>query len=83
MLPLTRSRKYRVSNRLAGFAALLLVVTSIAGVGGSSHSTGSESILQTATQAVEEAPAFLQSGNTTKVKSNKGFKMSLFLFRNR
>ena len=82
MLPLTRTRKNRVSNRLAAFAALLLVVTSLAGVGGSSHSRGSESILQTVALAAEEEAALLPSGNTTKAKTNKGFKKSLFLFRN-
>jgi hypothetical protein len=82
MLPLTRNRKNRVSNRLAAFAALLLVVTSLAGVGGSSHSRGSESILQTVALAAEEEAALLPSGNTTKAKTNKGFKKSLFLFRN-
>ena len=82
MLPLTRNRKNRVSNRLAAFAALLLVVTSLAGVGGSSQSKGSESMLQTASVTAAEEAAFLPSGNTSKAKTNKSFKKSLFLFRN-
>ena len=83
MLSLTRTRKFRISNRLAGIAALLLVVTSLSGYGISTHSKGSDSIAQADNPVVEEAPAFLQSASTAKAKSNKGFKMSLFLFRNK
>jgi hypothetical protein len=81
MLRITRPRTYRVPHRLAGFAAFVLVATSLAGIGGSSPSADSDSMLQTACQAAEEAPAFLQSVNAAEPRNNKGFKMSLFLFR--
>jgi len=83
MLPLTRTRKFRISNRLAGIAALLLLVTWLAGIGGSTRSPGNESTHQTASMLAEDAPAPMQSSGASEVKSNKGFKMSLFLFRNR
>lgn len=83
MLPITRTRKFRISNRLAGIAALLLVVTSLAGIGGSTQSPDDESAHHTATLVAEDAPALMQSSSASKVKSNKGFKMSLFLFRKR
>jgi hypothetical protein len=82
MLPITRTRKFRISNRLAGIAALLLVVTSLAGLGGPTQSSGGESAHHTTPLLAEDAPALLYSGGASKVKSNKGFKMSLFLFRN-
>ena len=81
MLRLTKPRIYRISNRLAGFAALVLVATSLAGLGGSSPSVVGDSMLQTASETVEEAPEILSSVSTAESRSNKGFKMSLFLFR--
>jgi hypothetical protein len=83
MLPLTRTRKFRISNRLAIFAALLLVVTSLAGMGGSDRLADRESALHASSMIVDDAPALLHSGNASKAKANKGFKMSLFLFRHR
>ena len=83
MLSLYRHRKIRISNRLAIFAAMLLAVTSLAGTGGAARPANQESILHTASMAAGDEPAVLYSGNASKVKANKGFKMSLFLFRNR
>ncbi len=82
MLPLTRTRKNRISNRLAIFAALLLVVTSMAGIDDSARPADNEPGLESVSMVAGETPALLDSGNSSKVKVNKGFKMSLFLFRN-
>jgi len=78
MLPLTRSHKFRISNRLAIFAALLLVVTSLAGIGGSTITSDQGTALHAASP-----PAEMTAAGNTQVRKNKGFKMSLFLFRNR
>lgn len=73
MLRLTGKRTSRISNRLAIFAALLLVVTSLAGFGNSSLlSDGVESAMASSANQKNQ-PARLHS---------KGFKVSLFLFRN-
>ncbi|MFC1720005.1 hypothetical protein ACFL00_02550 [Pseudomonadota bacterium] len=81
MLRLTRPRIYRISNRMAGFAALILLATSLTGIGGSNPSAGSDSVLETACVATEEAPEFLPSVSSAETRNYKGFKMSLFLFR--
>ena len=73
--------KPRISDRLAFFAALILVVSSLASV--------SESVVSSKDQAIKTAAdessgidAFSSqaSGGTTHQK-NKSFKVSLFLFR--
>lgn len=83
MLSLYRHRKIRISNRLAIFAAMLLAVTSLAGIGGSTRPADQESVLHSPSMVAGDTPAMLHSGNASKLKANKGFKMSLFLFRNR
>jgi hypothetical protein len=81
MLKLRSLHKPRISNRLALFAALILLVTSLASV--------SDSIVPTRDQAIETADA--ESSNIDALTSqtaggnshqkNKSFKVSLFLFR--
>ncbi len=78
MLPITRSHKFRISNRLAAFAALLLVITSLAGIGGTAINKGQDGTLQASNPPVE-----MPATGTTEGGKNKGFRMSLFLFRNR
>jgi len=78
MLPITRSHKIRISNRLAVIAALLLVVTSLAGIEGSTISNDQGSALHAA-----NPPAEMTAPGNTTARKNKGFKMSLFLFRQR
>ena len=73
MLRLSRQVKSRISDRLAIFAALLLLVTSLSGIGNSVISSSEGEELLIASSAVESAPVSLQSRN---------FKVSLFLFRN-
>jgi hypothetical protein len=81
MLNLRSHHKPRISNRLAFFAALILVVSSLASV--------SDSVISTSDQAVKTAAAESSgmdafssqaSGGNTRQK-NKSFKVSLFLFR--
>jgi hypothetical protein len=74
MLRLTGKRTSRISNRLAIFAALLLVVTSLAGVGNSNLLSGSGETTIASSEAEKSQPVKLHS---------KGFKVSLFLFRSR
>jgi len=83
MLPLTRSHKVKISNRLAVFAALLLLVTALSGVGGSHPTIGQPQSLVSAAEMNGEARARFQVTGTSSAKQNKGFKMSLFLFRNK
>jgi excinuclease UvrABC ATPase subunit len=73
MLRLTGKRTSRISNRLAIFAALLLVVTSLAGVGNSTLLTDSAQSAMASSANQKSQPA--------RLRSNR-FKVSLFLFRN-
>jgi glucose dehydrogenase len=82
MLPLTRKRKFRIPNHLAVFAAVLLMVTSVAGLGSSAMTDGKHSVAQATTEATAQTPARAHTSASSKTKKNKGFKMSLFLFRN-
>jgi hypothetical protein len=71
----------RISNSLAVFAALMLLVSALAGIGDSVVTT-MDPVVQTA--AIEPAPMQpfaneTPGGNTHK--KNKSFKVSLFLFR--
>ena len=82
MLRLTTHHKSRISNRLAGFSALLLLVASLAGAGNPA-STAEHGVMTkgAVAEAVDNAPLTLSSRGGSTVKKNKGFKMSLFLFR--
>ncbi len=71
----------RISNSLAVFAALMLLVSALAGVSGSVATTKG---LAVQTAGIESAPmqtfaSETPGGNTHK--KNKSFKVSLFLFR--
>ncbi len=76
MLRITRHRNLRISDRLAVFAALLLVVTSLAGMGNSLNSANPENAPMA---AMADAA---QSSARSAVKKNRGFKVSLLLIRN-
>ena len=78
MLRLTRTHRFRVSNRLAVLAAFLLVAATAASVGGSLAETvdGGSSV---AGMAVNDSPA--QANTVRTAKANKGFRVSLYLFR--
>ena len=80
MLRITRLRKLRISDRLAVFAALLLVVTSLAGMGSSVNSSSAGNVHLAA--VADAAQVSTQSGASSAVKKNRGFKVSLLLIRN-
>jgi hypothetical protein len=82
MLPFTGIRKIHISNRLAIFAAVLLVVTSLADFGNSGAFRDEQTVVDKTTMVAEETSSLMNSGGTAQVKKNSGFKMSLFLFRN-
>lgn len=83
MLPLTRKYKFKVPNHLAVFAALLLVVTSLAGLGNRSLPVEQDFVVQAAPEVSVQTPSKAQVAVSSPSKKNNGFKMSLFLFRNR
>ena len=71
----------RISNSLAVFAALMLLVSALAG-SSASLVTSKDSAVQTAEIESTPAQTFASEtpgGNTHK--KNKSFKVSLFLFR--
>ena len=77
MLRLTRTHRYRVSNRLAVLAAFLLVAATVASVGGSLAETANSGPALVGAAQQDEA-----SVNTVRAaKAGKGFKVSLYLFR--
>lgn len=81
MIRLTTRKKMRVSNRLAFFAALTLVISALAGMSNSQLTgQGAEgSMAAHAANRISQAAA--TSPGTGTVQGNKGFKMSLFLIR--
>lgn len=83
MLRLRKPYTTRISNRLAGFAALLLVVTSLAGIGNQAvKSDGANTARTAATETVEPKQAAFAEGNRSSAKKARRFKVSFFLFRN-
>ena len=82
MLRLKKKKKSRVSDRLAIFAALLLTVTSLAGIGNSLISASDGNAPFSAMTVADNSSIALHSNSGVKVKKNRNFKVSLFLFRN-
>ena len=79
MIRLTRTRKIRVSNRLATLAAFLLVAATVAGVSAPADSEGvSDNQMLASSQQAESRSV---DGELTSISRNKGFKISLYLFR--
>jgi len=71
----------RVSNRLAFFAALTLVISALAGIS-NSQMTGQDTEGRMAANAASRMnQATATSPGTSSAQGNKGFKMSLFLIR--
>ena len=83
MLRITGSRKSRISNRLAVFAALLLTITSLSGVSNTDLFTPGADGHYAGTSVSESTKDRASTGTKASVKKNKGFKVSLFLLRNR
>jgi len=83
MLRIAGTRKARISNRLAVFAALLLAITSLSGISNADlfRSSADEQYVGNAISEASKDRA--SSGTHATAKKNKGFKVSLFLLRNR
>lgn len=81
MLKLTTHHTPRISNRLAVFAALMLLVSALAGFSGSGL-TSKDSADQTAANDTASTQTFAsETTGGNSLKKNKSFKVSLFLFR--
>ncbi|MCH8056428.1 MAG: hypothetical protein IIB78_01020 [Proteobacteria bacterium] len=81
MLKLKTHHTPRISNSLAVFAALMLLVSALVGLSGSGL-TAKDSADQTA--GIDTAPTQTFASETpggNSPKKNKSFKVSLFLFR--
>ena len=79
MLNIKSNHKLRISNRMAAFAALMLLVSGLAGFGNSGL-TAKDSADQLADSASAQFFAGETPGGNTHI-TNKSFKVSLFLFR--
>ena len=77
MIRLTKHRTTRVSNRLALYAALLLIVASIVSVG-NTVDTGS---MEQVTAQAGDPQNSQTSGSAASGRSSSGFSKSLFLIR--
>ena len=79
MIRLTRASKFRVSNRLAALAAFLLVAATVASVSAPIGSDiAADGSMLADSQEVATQPA---GSDIATVSRNKGFKVSLYLFR--
>ena len=75
MMRLTRTPRNRVSNSMAMLAVFLLIGATAASLGGALDNGPGDS----ATLAGNSATA--SAGPVTSARADKGFKVSLFLFR--
>ncbi len=77
MMRLTRTHRIKISNRLAVLAAFLLVAATAASLNGSmARAVDAGPAVAGNPPAADSAPPELAS-----VKSNRGFKLRLYLFR--
>jgi hypothetical protein len=81
MLRLTTHNRLRISNRLAFFAAVILVISALAGVGSSQQAGLSAAGQIAGIQSGRTDQAVTNSSGAGTAQENTGFKMSLFLFR--
>jgi len=81
MMRLTTHSRTRISNRLAFFAALMLAISALAEIGESvpDGQDRSTQIAGIAPGGMDQTAGEAPGGNT--IRKNKGFKMSLYLFR--
>jgi hypothetical protein len=79
MLRLTHNHRTRVSNRMAVFAAFLLIAATVASLGGAldGHREAGPSMVGTGTAEADSG----QGNAVSAVRSNKRFKVNLYLFR--
>jgi hypothetical protein len=81
MLKLNRTNKPRVSNRLAIFAAVLLMSSIVAGLDRSMPHENSSDSLAAIPSLFSGETVTKQASTGSQVKQKKGFKVSLFLLR--
>jgi hypothetical protein len=81
MMTLKQIRKFKVPNRLAIVGALLLAVSTLAGVTQPVSQTMSSAMLANEQQQLVSQPADNQSRGSAKAKKHRGFKVSLLLLR--
>ena len=79
MLKLTRTHRTWVSNRMAVFAAFLLIAATVAGIGGSFNEHQEAGATLVDTESVEGGAG--QGGQVSALRTGKGFKVNLYLFR--
>ena len=80
MLRFTRKKRQHISSRLAIFASLMLLVSSLAGMTQSLPGNGNGSI-QHANNSFSAEQVAESNAHTKSLNRNKGFKVSLLLFR--
>jgi len=81
MLRIKRRNRMQISHRLAMFAGLMLVVSSLAGMhqANQHYRTNPESLVENGVATMEQNVA--NNVAERKISKKKGFKVSLFLFR--
>ncbi len=81
MLRIKFKNSPRISNHIAAFAALMLIVSTVVGISDSDMSSNAPALhLATGETSPDQPNANKAVGGNTH-KKNKGFKASLFLFR--
>ena len=81
MFRLTTHNRLRVSNRLAFFAAVMLVISALVGMDNLQQNGPNLSSEVAGIQSDRMDQAAIKSSGTGTTQGNTGFKMSLFLFR--
>ena len=81
MLRITRRNRKQISPRLAIFAGLMLVVSSLAGMhqANQHYRITPERLVESGVETLEQNVA--NNVAERKISKKKGFKVSLFLFR--
>ena len=78
MLRLSRTHRYRIPNQLAVLGALLLVFAAAAGI-----NAGMDSATERGNGVVSAEPASEGTVRKATARTNKAFKVKLFLFRHK
>ena len=81
MMTVKQIRKFKVPNRLAIVGALLLAVSTLAGVAQPVTQNMGSAMLAGEQQQLVSQPADSQSPSSSKIKKKRGFKVSLLLLR--
>ena len=81
MLRFTARRKNRISNRLAIFAGLMLMISSLAGMNQANPVDQENAGAFADNQSVVPEVIEVDTAGPKPASKSKGFKVSLFLFR--